>query len=206
MIGPNFILMAALILIGIGMAGKFGPAGGLAGSIGLGGVSCLALVLTQLLEGVPLELSDPVTPRSTLARDRLVTLKLAFAIGAAIALAIGLGVAALGLLNLHGLLPGLAFGLLLGLLIGIALFATAGLIVIYAVKWPHFELARIFLALQGRLPWSLLDFLEDAHLRGVLRQAGAAYQFRHIELQHRLARRNSEELPESPSSATSGFG
>jgi hypothetical protein len=31
-------------------------------------------------------------------------------------------------------------------------------------------------------------FLDDAH-RGVLRQAGAVYQFRHRELQRRLATR-----------------
>jgi len=34
-----------------------------------------------------------------------------------------------------------------------------------------------------------MAFLADAHQRGVLRQAGAVYQFRHIELQHRLATR-----------------
>jgi hypothetical protein len=36
-----------------------------------------------------------------------------------------------------------------------------------------------------------MGFLADAHRRGVLRQAGAVYQFRHIELQHRLATRPS---------------
>jgi hypothetical protein len=30
-------------------------------------------------------------------------------------------------------------------------------------------------------------FLEDAHRRGVLRQAGALYQFRHASLHDRLA-------------------
>jgi hypothetical protein len=48
-------------------------------------------------------------------------------------------------------------------------------------------LARTQLAMRRRLPWSLMDFLADAHQRGVLRQAGAVYQFRHIDLQHRLA-------------------
>ncbi len=33
--------------------------------------------------------------------------------------------------------------------------------------------------------------IADAHQRGVLRQAGAVYQFRHIELQHRLANRDA---------------
>ena len=36
------------------------------------------------------------------------------------------------------------------------------------------------------MPWSFMKFLADAHQRGILRQAGAVYQFRHIELQHRL--------------------
>jgi hypothetical protein len=44
--------------------------------------------------------------------------------------------------------------------------------------------------LRGRLPWRLVRFLADAHeQRGVLRQAGAAYQFRHVELQRHLAGR-----------------
>jgi hypothetical protein len=34
-----------------------------------------------------------------------------------------------------------------------------------------------------------MSFLEDAHRRGVLRQTGAVYEFRHIELQHRVATR-----------------
>lgn len=42
-------------------------------------------------------------------------------------------------------------------------------------------------ALRGQLPWRLMQFLDDAHRRGVLRQAGAVYQFRHTHLQDRLA-------------------
>ncbi|CAK7287034.1 hypothetical protein SGPA1_41294 [Streptomyces misionensis JCM 4497] len=39
----------------------------------------------------------------------------------------------------------------------------------------------------GRLPWAVAAFLDDAYQRGVLRQAGAVYQFRHARLQSRLA-------------------
>ncbi|MCT9093579.1 helix-turn-helix domain-containing protein [Streptomyces sp. ASQP_92] len=53
-------------------------------------------------------------------------------------------------------------------------------------QWTVFS--RIWLPLTGRLPWSVVAFLEDAHRRGVLRQAGAVYQFRHARLQHHLAR------------------
>lgn len=49
-------------------------------------------------------------------------------------------------------------------------------------------LARVWLPLTGRLPWSLPAFLRDAYRRGVLRRAGAVYQFRHARLQDHLAR------------------
>jgi hypothetical protein len=42
-----------------------------------------------------------------------------------------------------------------------------------------------------------MGFLADAHKRGVLRQAGAVYQFRHIELQRRLATRDANEQASS---------
>ncbi len=53
-------------------------------------------------------------------------------------------------------------------------------------QWVVFS--RIWLPLTGRLPWSVVAFLEDAYQRGVLRQAGAVYQFRHARLQDHLAR------------------
>jgi hypothetical protein len=57
-------------------------------------------------------------------------------------------------------------------------------------------LSRIWLPLTRRLPWRLIAFLDDACQQGVLRQAGAVYQFRHARLQDHLiggdARRNQE--------------
>jgi hypothetical protein len=53
--------------------------------------------------------------------------------------------------------------------------------------WVGFVLARPWLALRRGLPWRLMRFLEDAHQRGILRQAGAVYQFRHGKLQDYLA-------------------
>ena len=47
--------------------------------------------------------------------------------------------------------------------------------------------ARTWLSLTHRLPWRIMPFLADAHRRGVLRQVGAVYQFRHIRLQEHLA-------------------
>jgi hypothetical protein len=78
-----------------------------------------------------------------------------------------------------GLVAGLAAGLADGLVIGLSQTA-----------WGWFAVARCWLALRGQLPWRLMRFLADAHQqRGVLRQAGAAYQFRHAELQRHLAGR-----------------
>ncbi|MFD7135301.1 DUF3060 domain-containing protein [Streptomyces sp. NPDC059894] len=53
--------------------------------------------------------------------------------------------------------------------------------------WWGFTSTRVALALSGRLPWALGSFLEDAHRRGVLRQAGGVHAFRHARLQDRLA-------------------
>jgi hypothetical protein len=66
-----------------------------------------------------------------------------------------------------------------------------------------FFIARSWLVLRGRLPRRLMAFLADAHAqRGVLRQVGAVYQFRHIELQRYLAdthRRTGDSASGGPS-------
>lgn len=64
---------------------------------------------------------------------------------------------------------------------------TVPMLSMRTVVWPWYVLARVWLAFRNRLPWRLTSFLADAHQRGVLRRVGAVYQFRHIELQHRLA-------------------
>ena len=61
--------------------------------------------------------------------------------------------------------------------------------------WPLYLLTRAWLALRHQLPWPLMAFLADAHQRGIMRQAGAVYQFRHIELLHRLAARPDHPPP-----------
>ncbi|CCH33067.1 hypothetical protein ABZ816_33675 [Actinosynnema sp. NPDC047251] len=44
------------------------------------------------------------------------------------------------------------------------------------------------LKVPSRLPVRIVAFLDDAHRRGVLRQVGATYQFRHLRLHQYLAR------------------
>lgn len=53
----------------------------------------------------------------------------------------------------------------------------------------RYTLALVWLAVQGKLPLRLMRFLDDAHRRGVLRQAGASFQFRHDRLQRHLSLR-----------------
>lgn len=59
-------------------------------------------------------------------------------------------------------------------------------------SWGRYTLARWWLASTGRLPRQLTEFLTDAHRRGVLRQTGGVFRFRHVELQRKFA-----EDPES---------
>ncbi|MFB6836436.1 NACHT domain-containing protein [Streptomyces sp. NPDC056361] len=61
------------------------------------------------------------------------------------------------------------------------------LYVIAVSAWGRFQVARLYFAATGRLPLRIMAFLKDAHQRGVLRQSGGAYRFRHIELRDRLA-------------------
>lgn len=91
------------------------------------------------------------------------------------------------LILVAGLAAWLAVGRAPGLVIGLA----AGLVVgLNKTRWTSYTLARRWLAFRRQLPWPLMAFLADAHQRGVLRQAGATYQFRHLEPQHRLATRS----------------
>jgi hypothetical protein len=77
-----------------------------------------------------------------------------------------------------------------GLGVGVAVGLAAGLGISFVqAAWGSFAITRCWLALMRRLPWRLIGFLSDAHERGVMRQSGAVYQFRHAELQRRLATR-----------------
>jgi NACHT domain len=65
--------------------------------------------------------------------------------------------------------------------------ASALMWMLFGTMWGPWLIARCWLPLTRRIPWSILKFLADAHHRGVLRQAGGVYQFRHARLQDHLA-------------------
>ncbi|MBT2510591.1 NACHT domain-containing protein [Streptomyces sp. ISL-98] len=87
----------------------------------------------------------------------------------------------------------LAFGLALGFLSGLANALVGGFVWGFVVRlsmdaWGRWLiLSRIWLPMTGRLPRALIAFLDDAHQRGMLRQVGSVYQFRHARLQNHFA-------------------
>ncbi|GIE99249.1 NACHT domain-containing protein [Paractinoplanes rishiriensis] len=96
---------------------------------------------------------------------------------------------------LQAILAGLATAAVLAFYAGWAVpvltFAVAALAIAHiaglTTATGNYFLVRLWYGLRGRLPFGLLPFLADAHRRGVLRQNGAAYQFRHQNLQRYLA-------------------
>jgi GTPase SAR1 family protein len=110
----------------------------------------------------------------------LEVMALAMSLGSSLLLAADIAVIfALGHPVATGVLVGCVYGVTLGF----------GATVIQS-SWPRWLIVRIRLSTSRQAPWRLLKFLEDAHRRGVLRQSGAVYQFRHLKLQHRLATRS----------------
>ncbi|WP_314409249.1 NACHT domain-containing protein [Streptomyces kroppenstedtii] len=156
----------------------------------VGAVFAVACLLLHALRTVPVELGAAVDGRTLLANDRRM-------LSTCVATAVVVGVAVIGTQGWCAALWGstgvwganprdgrlwvYAVGLVPALLAGLAIGMRQA-------AWSRYAVARLYLAVQVRLPLDLLAFLADAHeQRGVLRRVGAVYQFRHIELQHRLA-------------------
>jgi hypothetical protein len=127
---------------------------------------------------------DPLSPRSAM-RGNAMTL-VVVAVSAGVSLGFGFGVMArLGeRFNFLGYHPNdpTDTGVWGG-------FAVFGLVLLGSgAPWVSYRVAHLWLALWGLLPWRLMRFLDDAHRRGILRQAGPVYQFRHARLQEYFAR------------------
>ncbi|MFF7980804.1 hypothetical protein ACFZDK_16990 [Streptomyces sp. NPDC007901] len=76
--------------------------------------------------------------------------------------------------------------------VGTQLWLPLGTAAVALSAWGRPAVARGWLAVTGRLPWRLMAFLEDAHRRGVLRQSGAYFDFRHLRLQSYLANETAD--------------
>ncbi|MBY8844616.1 NACHT domain-containing NTPase [Streptomyces sp. SP2-10] len=79
------------------------------------------------------------------------------------------------------------------LMIPISAWLLVSPFAVFLSAWGWFLITRLWLCGTGRLPWRLMAFLEEAHQRGVLRQNGAAYEFRHARLREQLATTTTQE-------------
>ncbi|GGK04566.1 hypothetical protein GCM10011583_40430 [Streptomyces camponoticapitis] len=155
---------------------------GLVFSAGTGFTFCLI----GLLE-TPLDIDSAVSPRSVLNTNRrtVATQLLVWAPTFGLVVGFGIGVA-VDLLQGH--LGRLAWAAeergMLGTISGLG--GALGYTLTLTAWGQWFLLSRVWLPLTGRLPWAVVAFLDDAYRRGVLRRAGAVYQFRHARLQRHL--------------------
>jgi len=86
-----------------------------------------------------------------------------------------------------GLVFGLVYALVSGLVYGLVSGLAVGLVATLGSASTAFHLAVGLRSAQGRLPWRVVGFLDDAYRLGLLRVVGPVYQFRHAELQDHLA-------------------
>lgn len=208
-LGCGLAVAFMLVLIDRGVVGPLGlgdgqSSGGLTAELlfisGLALGAGAVFGLTALFEA-PVRTESVVNPADLLGIDRqnVVFHLLAWA------LVIGLGA---GLLNgiVYGPLRGLEVGTVFGLESAFGAGLGYGLSLTAWGQWV--ALSRIWLPLTGRLPWALIAFLDDAHQRGVLRQSGAVYQFRHARIQSHLSQvfqeRHETHRPGSPGSMEDG--
>ncbi|MCX4746074.1 helix-turn-helix domain-containing protein [Kitasatospora sp. NBC_01287] len=167
---------------------------------GVAGV--LAFGLVAALE-VPLDITSAASPTTLLAENRIAVGRQILVLAPLLTITIAL-VGQVVVDVLQGTVGPLTWGLAAGLEIGA--IGGAGGTLAYALAFTAWGqwlvLVRLWLPLTGRLPWDVMTFLDDAHRRGVLRQAGAVYQFRHQRLQHHLARPHRETPPQPAPEAT----
>jgi len=143
-------------------------AGVLVGLVG----GCVCGVYRAL--SVPSDIMRAADPGSSLHTDRTAS----FTRGGLVALLVA--VVSVPVVALPGDRGGLAH-------VGTQLWLPLGTAALALSAWGRFTVARVWLAVTGRMPWRLMAFLEDAHRRGVLRRSGACFEFRHLRLQAHLA-------------------
>ncbi|MFD7033938.1 helix-turn-helix domain-containing protein [Streptomyces sp. NPDC059917] len=160
----------------------------------------------------PLDVSAAANPLGLLAANRAIVRRQFLVLVPLLALSVAFGGGLIVSLLGHAF-EDLRWGTGDGLGIGAVVGLGGGLS--YALSftaWGHWVIrARLWLPMAGKLPWDTAAFLDDAYRRGVLRQAGAVYQFRHVRLQHHLGRayrrsRTGRSLRWSPVDPTAGPG
>jgi hypothetical protein len=156
----------------------------------------VALEVSGLVEE-PVRLSAVWSPVALVRSDRRTALFEAM-VGGLVAAVLSGSVAILGgwlLLVINNFSPDPRQTIDIGSLFGVAweagfmdIFVLAILVMVFLMTaWGRFALTRLYLACTGRLPVRLMRLLATARDKGILRQTGPAFQFRHLKLQDRLA-------------------
>jgi hypothetical protein len=135
---------------------------------------------------VPADVTSALDPRSTRRAERFAAIARGVTVASTLA-AVTMGLYWIAGAPHDGIMPALIVGSVYGL--------TDRLMGLTTSVWGRYAVANTWAAIRGDLPWRLMIFLEDAHRRGVLRRAGAVYQFRHTRLQQHLAGRPKAEQP-----------
>ncbi len=156
-------------------------------------VGAIAAWPTGLL-GIKVGNQEIASPAAALSRDARAFWTTALSAGAAAAAFafVGDGMASIFEINAKFSFPllikdGLGVGVSAGVIVGLVFGA-------YHATSPSFLIVRVWLSLRGELPWRFMAFLTDAHMqRGVLRENGAVYEFRHLEIARYLARAGAKE-------------
>lgn len=170
--------IATLIDTGVGREDHSLPHGVIFGAVI--GVTFFTMFTIAEWTQMPVPSDDARSPASTLKGDRAAVLS---------RLAVPMVVLSVSFTIILGSVSaGLAFGLLCAL----------GAWIPASGAWFIYILAARRLALAGRLPWRLQDFLHDCYQVGLLRTVGAAYVFRHAELQEHLVLPGSSQMSTQP--------
>jgi hypothetical protein len=162
--------------------------------------------IDETLENVP-------SPGEALARDTKAFELTAISAGLAAGAVGFLGGSMTSIFEVHGkatlwsvLSDGTGIGVASALVVGL----TFGF---YHAASPEFRIITWWLAMQRKGPWRFRHFLDQAYKRTVLRQSGASYQFRHLELQLRLdarftgqSQRRKQVQPPAPTAGTEQAG
>jgi NACHT domain/Trypsin-like peptidase domain len=189
---PSAVVLELMDRLVVGPLGfDDGLGGGLRGAllfpVELGFGAGIALAIMAWLE-TPIDTTSAISASDLLKTNRknsIVHMVVwLFVLGLPAGIAIGLSPGPLG-----GFAPGPVLGLLAGLVFGIegAFGGGLGYGLSFTAWGQWVALSRMWLPLTRRLPWAVIAFLDDAHERGVLRKAGAVYQFRHARLEAHLA-------------------
>jgi hypothetical protein len=172
--GSNGTFLGGIVIgLMVGLVGWIiaGISGGLSSGIGIMLLSGFYVAFNS-----PIDIASAVTPGRLLKDDRNYATIQAAAVAVLALLGYVIVVDHAKWLGVTALARGIIFALGTGF--GSQLGSTA---------WGRWHiLVRFWLPLTGQLPWRIMRFLDDAHMRGVLRQDGPVYQFRHAGIQHYL--------------------